>query len=99
MIKTSQQIALSDAVDLAGSQSALARGLGVTQATVWKWLRRAKGASAEYVLAIESLTGISRHNLRADIYPLTDRGSPKTVGIPLKPDRANPRALSNARAA
>lgn len=56
------------AVELAGGQAALARIVGVTQPTVWAWLRKGE-MPAEYVLATERATGISRHALRPDIYP------------------------------
>ena len=35
-------------------------------------LNRARRASAEYVLAIEAATGVSRHDLRPDLYPRED---------------------------
>lgn len=61
--------ALHRACDLLGSQSALAKKIGVRQSTLWHWLKRAKrGAPAEFVPAIERATGISRHDLRPDIY-------------------------------
>lgn len=77
------QTALADAIALAGSQSELARRVGVTQATVWKWLQRSKGAAAEFVIAIEESTGVSRHDLRGDIYPLSkpEIGFPTPWGI------------------
>jgi len=60
--------ALQQAVETAGSQSALARVCGVGQPAVWKWLQ-VKRLPAEYVLSIETALGISRHDLRPDIYP------------------------------
>lgn len=53
----------------AGSQSALARGLGVAQPTVWHWLNASRKLPAEYVLKAERLYGVSRHDIRPDIYP------------------------------
>lgn len=61
--------AVADAVKHAGSQSALARLIGTTQATVWKWLNAGLDVTPELVLAIEAATGVSRHDLRPDIYP------------------------------
>lgn len=52
-----------------GSQSALARALEVSQPTVWHWLRSSKRLPAEYVLTAERLYGVSRHDLRPDVYP------------------------------
>lgn len=52
-----------------GNQSAFARLIGVSQPTVWAWLNTAKRIPAEYVLKVEAETGVSRHDLRPDIYP------------------------------
>lgn len=61
---------LVKAVKLAGSQSALARYIGVRQMHVWNWLNRSKGkVPGEYVLAIERATGVPRYELRPDLYP------------------------------
>lgn len=62
--------ALEKAVSSGGSQSAFARSLGVSQTAVWKWLHKSKLLPAEYVLTVERLYGISRHQLRPDIYPI-----------------------------
>jgi DNA-binding transcriptional regulator YdaS (Cro superfamily) len=59
---------LERAVELAGGQSAFARLHDVKQPTVWNWLKN-KRIPAEFVLATEKETGISRHDLRPDIYP------------------------------
>lgn len=61
--------ALQSCVDSSGSQSQMARDLGVSQTAVWKWLQSSKRMSAEYVLTAERLYGVSRHDLRPDIYP------------------------------
>lgn len=63
------QAALQLAVDALASQAAMARLCGVSQPTVFKWLRRNKPLPAEHVLKVEAATGISRHDLRPDIYP------------------------------
>jgi len=68
--------ALCEAVEKAGSQSALARICAVSQTTVWKWLQSSKRVPAEYVLRIEAATGVSRHHLRPDIYPVELPGAP-----------------------
>ena len=63
----------------AGSDSQMARDLNVTQPRVWRWLNQSKQLPAEYVLTAEQLYGVSRHDLRPDIYPrqtMTDQGSP-----------------------
>lgn len=45
----------------------LARGIGVNKSTVTRWDRR--NVPAERVLDVERITGISRHDLRPDLYP------------------------------
>jgi len=68
--------ALKRAVEKAGSQAEIARIAGVSAVAVWKWLQSSKRVPAEYVLKIEAATGVSRHDLRPDIYPreqLVDR--------------------------
>lgn len=62
--------ALLACLEKATSQSAFARDLAVSQPTVWRWLHRAKKMPAEYVLTAERLYGVSRHQLRPDIYPI-----------------------------
>lgn len=61
--------ALRRAVALIGSQSATARLLGVTQATVSKWLSKGQLLPADHVIAVEKATSISRHDLNPVIYP------------------------------
>ena len=61
--------ALSACRDAAGSESQMARDLGVPQSTMWRWLNQAKELPAEYVLEAERRYGVSRYDLRPDIYP------------------------------
>lgn len=61
--------ALQKIVDAAGSQSRLAAALGVSSTAAWKWVQSSKRLPAEYVLKAERLYGVSRHDLRPDIYP------------------------------
>lgn len=61
--------AIEKAVEAAGGQQALAAAVGVKYQAVQKWLR-AERVPAERVLSIEEATGVSRHDLRPDIYPL-----------------------------
>ena len=63
--------ALREAVEIAGGQSATARICQRSQAAVWKWLNNGKLLPAECVLALEAATGVSRHALRPDIYPVS----------------------------
>lgn len=67
-------VALSEAVEAAGGQTALARLLDpseevVKQQNVWSWLNSTKKAPGEWVIPIERATGVSRHDLRPDLYP------------------------------
>lgn len=73
--------ALEIAVDRAGSQSEFARVCGVTQPAVWKWLQSSKRIPAEYVLRVEAATGVSRHLLRPDIYPVDHAHSLRFHGV------------------
>lgn len=64
------------ALQKAGSQAEIARIAGVSTTAVWKWVQSSKRVPAEFVLKIEAATGVSRHDLRPDIYPretMTDR--------------------------
>jgi len=51
-----------------GGQSALARALGCSPQAVQRMCATGR-VPAERVLAIEDATGVSRHELRPDIYP------------------------------
>lgn len=61
--------AFADAVKKAGGQTALAAICGCTQGNIWQLLKKGSPLPAQYVLAVETATGISRHELRPDIYP------------------------------
>jgi DNA-binding transcriptional regulator YdaS (Cro superfamily) len=51
------------------NQSRFAAAIGTSQQLVSYWLRNGKALPAEHVLAAERATGISRHELRPDLYP------------------------------
>lgn len=51
------------------NQSKFAAAIGTSQQLVSYWLRNEKVLPAEYVLRTEAETGISRHDLRPDLYP------------------------------
>ena len=61
--------ALARAVDLLGGQAAMARLLKVSQPSVFGWIKRGKGLPADHALAVEAATGVSKHDLRPNIYP------------------------------
>lgn len=66
--------ALKRACEVAGGQKSLADRIGTSQSQVWYWLARSKkGVPAEFVLPIERETGVSRHELRPDLYPAEAR--------------------------
>lgn len=58
---------MDTAVAKMGSTSALARALGISHTAVRKW-RVLGRLPAERVLAVEQATGVSRYELRPDIY-------------------------------
>lgn len=55
------------AIDAAGSQQALADLLGIKAPSVYEWRQRGQ-VPAGRVLAIEAATGVSRHDLRPDVF-------------------------------
>lgn len=62
--------ALQKAVDVVGSQAALARAIGKKQQHVQYWLKTK--VPGEYVIQIEKATEgqVTRHELRPDLYPI-----------------------------
>ena len=60
---------LMKAVKKVGSQTKLATAINTTQQNIWWWLYQANTINAEFVIAIEKVSGVSRHELRPDIYP------------------------------
>ena len=57
--------ALAKAIKQAGSATQLAAALGITREAVSQWKR----VPAERVIAVEQATGVSREELRPDLYP------------------------------
>lgn len=60
--------AMTSAAKAAGSQTALAKALGCTPQNV-QWMCSTGSVPAKHVLKIEEVTGVSRHQLRPDLYP------------------------------
>lgn len=60
--------ALERAVANVGGQAKFARLIGVTAQAVSQW----DEVPPLRVLAVESVSGVSRHELRPDLYPLDD---------------------------
>lgn len=61
--------ALTACLAKAGTQARMASDLEVSQGTISNWINRSRRMPAEYVLKAEELYGVSRHDLRPDIYP------------------------------
>lgn len=57
------------AVDILNGQSATARVAGCTPGNINQLLSKNSVLPAEYVLPVEAASGVSRHDLRPDIYP------------------------------
>lgn len=57
--------ALNTAIERVGGTCAMGRALGITHVAVSRW----EETPVRRVLEIERLTGVSRHDLRPDIYP------------------------------
>jgi DNA-binding transcriptional regulator YdaS (Cro superfamily) len=49
-----------------GAATRVAREIGITHSAVLQW--KEKGVPAERVLDVERITGISRHELRPDVF-------------------------------
>ena len=65
--------ALEKAIADAGGQTALAAICGCTQGAIWQMLNKSEPQlSVPFVLKVEAALGISRHDLRPDIYPPID---------------------------
>jgi DNA-binding transcriptional regulator YdaS (Cro superfamily) len=60
--------AIERAIRAVGGRRALAERVGVRVQAVEKWVRFER-IPAERVLTVEELTGVSRHDLRPDLYP------------------------------
>lgn len=63
--------ALKRAVENVGGQAKFARLIGVTAQAVSQW----DEVPPLRVLAVERVSGVPRHELRPDLYPLDDRAS------------------------
>lgn len=60
------EASLSKAIDAAGGQAPLSRALGITYQAIDSWKKR--GVPPSRVLDVERHTGVSRHELRPDIF-------------------------------
>ena len=64
MSKPVAQRAVDEAVRRVGSPARLAKLLGITRQAIQQW----KSVPPERVLALENISGVSRYELRPDIY-------------------------------
>lgn len=62
--------AFADAIRIAGNQTAVAKICECTPGAISQLVIRGRPLSARFVLKVEAATGISRHDLRPDIYPI-----------------------------
>lgn len=60
--------ALDRAIEAVGSQAKLAEKLGVSQQAVSYWVKKGGRVPAEFVLQVETATGVSRSELRPDLF-------------------------------
>lgn len=72
--------AFVEAVRLAKGQSAFARAVGCSQGNIWQLLKKRSPLPGRFVIKAEAATGVSRHRLRPDLYPLSDVPAERTVG-------------------
>ncbi|WP_353936249.1 YdaS family helix-turn-helix protein [uncultured Novosphingobium sp.] len=86
-------VPLSWVIEQVGSQRALARILGISQQAVSALVKRGSLLPPRHVLAVEAATGIPRHVLRPDFYPIEQPmsephsgGSPSAVQTPATAD-------------
>lgn len=66
-----KQAALDKAIKAAGGPKALSVAIGVSHQAISQWSR----APAERVLQVEKATGVPRHELRPDLYPVPERAA------------------------
>jgi len=67
-------LALKNAIAIAGAQTTLAKAINCNQQNISLWLKTGK-ISPHKVIAIEQATGVSRTELRPDIYPPEDKAA------------------------
>lgn len=79
---------LEIAIQKAGSQAALAKLIGAKQQNVWDWLNKGnKQVSPKFAIAIEEATGVSKHDLRPDIFGTDPNRPERQPHRPKPPER------------
>ena len=74
----------------AGGQTPMAKICGCSQGAISQRVAARKLLVAEHVLKVEAATGVSRHELRPDLYPIDDLPTGQTLGsasLPRPSDR------------
>lgn len=64
-LNSEMETALETAIKAVGTARKFAEAIGVTPQAVSQWRR----VPVERVLKVEAISGVSRHDLRPDIYP------------------------------
>jgi DNA-binding transcriptional regulator YdaS (Cro superfamily) len=76
MSKSPAQIVVEEAIRVCGSLKAVAKRLGIKSQAISQWQK----IPAKRVLALEALTGVSRHVMRPDIYGPPPSGERRAGG-------------------
>jgi DNA-binding transcriptional regulator YdaS (Cro superfamily) len=65
---------IAKAIEILGSQTALAEACGVKQSHVWNWLNRDKVIRLENALLVERATNgkVTKEQIRPDLYPMKE---------------------------
>jgi DNA-binding transcriptional regulator YdaS (Cro superfamily) len=78
------ETSIKKAVSAAGGQSALARALGVSPQAVQQWVFAGR-VSHKKVIDVEKASGVSRFELRPDLYPPEDSSSGSKMSLDCMP--------------
>jgi DNA-binding transcriptional regulator YdaS (Cro superfamily) len=73
--------AFARAVQTAGGQTQFAEICGCTQGNISQLLKARRRLPSRFVLAVEAATGVRRHLLRPDLYPIDDLPAGGTLGV------------------
>lgn len=65
---------ITEAVSAVGGQVALAKILDVNPSLISQWVTGRLKVAARHCLAIEAATGVSRHDLRPDVFGPAPKG-------------------------
>lgn len=71
------KVTIREAAERVGGIVALAKALALTKGAVSQWER----VPAEHVLAVEGLTGFSRHVLRPDVFGPQPGSTPRLTSV------------------